>query len=745
MGNQLDREYEVEAELTRSDATGGLNGGWKIFKAKKKSSGEDVSLWIFDKKVLKGLPKTTRHRYYALLRQEFTVLARLIHPNVLRVLQPISETKRGFMAETEPVFASLANLLGDHTNLRPSPELKNTTLDPFDVKMGVLEITEALAFLHGNANMIHRNVCPHSILLTTKGSWKLAGFAFAVLEKDRDKNQLHLDDDGPSTFRQAPSLDYVAPETVLTAQQGFKMDMWSLGMTLWEATTGKPALVSVASQQMKGPRIEAVRDYKLAIGQFFPLRSGMLQRRGTEGLPEVMEQLLCREPGQRADAQYFLRSDYFNDTLILTLMYLNDQNILQKDPASKAKFFKGLPHVLSKFSHRVVMQKVLPAIISELRNHELLPFVLPSLFQIVREHLSSQEFCKQVLPCLLPLMALEKPLKSSILLLSELETILKKAGAANIKSHILPMLVRGLEHSHPKMQEEVLKQIPKVVGILDFNFVKSLLPRLQALNLSTRLSPIRARIIICLEELVPHLDKSTIQDVVVPTLQECVQQERTAVVIMRVMVVFDLCSTRLGEQFTAINILPFAFPLCVEPSLNAEQFKFIIEQIKNMVQRVENTQLKKLPRTEQDAGSIMTPSGPRSSFSQEEPEREEFPQGQTNFTPPTSTSAMVTSPIKEVIGADFKDIITNVSKLSTQAQTRATAFISSLSSAPAASSTSVSSSSSSSSPALPSSSGPSSSASPNLPSSSTSLLLLCLQLTRLRQFNPPPLVRPPHR
>jgi serine/threonine protein kinase len=41
-----------------------------------------------------------------------------------------------------------------------------------------LQITEALSFLHYSGHVLHRNVCPSSILVTKKGTWKLGGLEF---------------------------------------------------------------------------------------------------------------------------------------------------------------------------------------------------------------------------------------------------------------------------------------------------------------------------------------------------------------------------------------------------------------------------------------------------------------------------------------------------------------------------------------------------------------------------------------
>jgi SCY1-like protein 2 len=47
----------------------------------------------------------------------------------------------------------------------------------------VFQITEALSFLHYSGHVLHRNVCPSSILVTKKGTWKLGGLEFTGMLK----------------------------------------------------------------------------------------------------------------------------------------------------------------------------------------------------------------------------------------------------------------------------------------------------------------------------------------------------------------------------------------------------------------------------------------------------------------------------------------------------------------------------------------------------------------------------------
>lgn len=83
---------------------------------------------------------------------------------------------------TEPVLGSLANVLGcleDRLPQTVAQETRDYEFLDIEYKYGLLQLTEALLFLHYNAKLIHRNVCPTSVIINRKGTWKLAGFEFS--------------------------------------------------------------------------------------------------------------------------------------------------------------------------------------------------------------------------------------------------------------------------------------------------------------------------------------------------------------------------------------------------------------------------------------------------------------------------------------------------------------------------------------------------------------------------------------
>ena len=101
-------------------------GPYKIFDAKKKGKGTIVSVFIFDKKSLEsstgGLGgrtgaaslKKTHDEVLERLKKEASSLARLRHPSILQLVEPVEETRSGgLMFATEQVTVSLAGILAE--------------------------------------------------------------------------------------------------------------------------------------------------------------------------------------------------------------------------------------------------------------------------------------------------------------------------------------------------------------------------------------------------------------------------------------------------------------------------------------------------------------------------------------------------------------------------------------------------------------------------------------------------------
>lgn len=191
----------ITSNYTLSTEPTSFSGPWKIYDAKKKSTKKPVSVFIFEKKSLEpngaatlggrssgasGL-KQAQAEAVERLKKEASSLARLRHPSVLELVEPIEETRGGgLMFATEPVTASLAGLLQDKDEQEKAGGVggrrsryvieevdgqkrrRELEIDELEIQKGLLQIAKGLEFLHESAGLVHANMTPEAIFINAK-------------------------------------------------------------------------------------------------------------------------------------------------------------------------------------------------------------------------------------------------------------------------------------------------------------------------------------------------------------------------------------------------------------------------------------------------------------------------------------------------------------------------------------------------------------------------------------------------
>ncbi|KAI6926985.1 hypothetical protein KC355_g16711, partial [Hortaea werneckii] len=118
----------ISSAYSLSQQPTSLAGPWKIYDAKHRKTGKPASVFVFSPKVLDqqqhgalggrssgGVSlKKAQEEVVDRLKREAGALARLRHPCILELAEPVEETRNGgLMFATEPVMASLAQVLQD--------------------------------------------------------------------------------------------------------------------------------------------------------------------------------------------------------------------------------------------------------------------------------------------------------------------------------------------------------------------------------------------------------------------------------------------------------------------------------------------------------------------------------------------------------------------------------------------------------------------------------------------------------
>jgi len=193
----------------------GEGGMGVVLKARDKRLGREVAL-----KRLKG-DSVESHRLIDRFEREARTVAGLEHPNIVRIYTVFDDAD-GLVIEMELVDGGSLQQRIDVGGALPVEEV---------VRIGV-QLCEALEAAHARG-IVHRDIKPGNVLLTRRGTPKLADFGLAV---ERAKAG-----DGRQTVTGSllGTPHYAAPEQLIDGKGvDARADVYALGATLYAASTG---------------------------------------------------------------------------------------------------------------------------------------------------------------------------------------------------------------------------------------------------------------------------------------------------------------------------------------------------------------------------------------------------------------------------------------------------------------------------------------------------------------------------
>lgn len=527
-----------------------------------------------------GLSKAAEDSFLDVIRADAARLVRLRHPGVVHVVQALDESKNAMAMVTEPLFASVANALGNVDNIAKVPkELKGMEMSLLEVKHGLLQVAESLDFLHNNARLIHRAICPESILITSNGAWKLSGFGFAITTDQAISDSANMQsfhyaeyDVEDSLLPLQPSLNYTAPELVRSKSSsvGCSSDIFSFACLAYHLVARKPLF-------------DCHNNVKMYMNSLTYLSSEAFSSIPSD-LASDLRRMLSSNEASRPTASDFTGSTFFrDDTRLRALRFLD--HMLARDNMQKSEFLKALSDMWKDFDSRVLRYKVLPPLCAELRNMVMQPMILPMVLTIA-ESQDRYDFELSTLPALVPVLSSSAG-ETLLLLVRHADLIINKASQEHLISHVLPMLVRAYDDTDARMQEEVLKKTVSLAKQLDVQLVKqAILPRIHALALKTTVAAVRVNALLCLSDMVPMLDKRATLDII-QTIQRCTAVDRSAPTLMCTLGVANSILKQHGIEFAVENVLPLLGPLLISQQLNVQQFAKYMLFVKDLLRKIE--------------------------------------------------------------------------------------------------------------------------------------------------------------
>jgi len=590
MGNQLRKEYDFTEEQSGS---GGIGLRWRLYDATEKSTGRECTVWLLDKAKISKRMRT--EAFFDLFRKEAREGNTLRHPGVLSIIKPLQESRNELCLVTERVLGSIANLLGDDTNLPKVPmSIVSHKFSELDIKTGLGGLGETIMFLHRDAKMYHLFVDPATVYVTPKGQWKLFGFYFLKrVNRSGEIVKLDWDFTNKSNLAMLPGFPCLSPEIALKGEATEKSDAWSLGRLAYYVQRHKSGV------RPDSPILE--------IHEFRGLVNGM-RRSGanTHGLPDSLKKplqnLLQVEGSARTGIRTFCDSDYFSDVVVKCLRYL--EKLLEKEVASRIQFLKKLPQVLDMFDQKTLIQKVLGPLVLQMQDKNMTMYTLPPIMQIA-DRVEKQVLQQQIWPSLKAYLVMDDPPQLLFLHLKHIKTLLVKLSQNDIRDHVIPLLCRGLEKPNVSIQGEALRQLTEAAeeNLLEFRDLRNkALPKICHIATLTikgnpKILTLRVTALKTLSKIFKHFDHDVIKDTVMAAVEKAIQIEPDQpALIMSALGVYDAIGKHVPVPFIASNLLPKIIPLTTSNTLNKTQFQLFMKVIRGHLERVEKFQMESINR-----------------------------------------------------------------------------------------------------------------------------------------------------
>ncbi|CAD8101088.1 unnamed protein product [Paramecium primaurelia] len=175
---------------------------------------------------MKAMKKEELFKYCTVdnLKREIKIQRKLHHPNIIKLDSYFEDKTNVYLileyAEEGSLFKKIK---------------KQRRLSEDEAFHYLYQTCLGIEYLH-KMKIIHRDIKPENLLLDTKGNIKICDFGWST-EMDNLKKAF------------CGTIEYMAPEMIKSQSTNYKLDIWCLGVLLYEMVQGKPPFTGKNDQE----------------------------------------------------------------------------------------------------------------------------------------------------------------------------------------------------------------------------------------------------------------------------------------------------------------------------------------------------------------------------------------------------------------------------------------------------------------------------------------------------------------
>ena len=227
------------------------------------------------------------------INREIEIMYQLNHPHIIKLYSHFEDNDNFYLIMEYASKGQLYSIIRKHKKL-----------SQIIAKQYMEEIISALQYLHTrNPPIIHRDIKPENILIDHEGKCKLADFGWSNFDNGR-KNR---DSCGGTP-------EYLAPEMINQCGHDKSVDIWALGILLFEMLTGR---IPFNYSQDRSQLYNSIKVLNISWTDDFPYLA-----------KDLVSKILCINPNERLSLEEILNHQWFRNTPSLSPF---SKNINSKD------------------------------------------------------------------------------------------------------------------------------------------------------------------------------------------------------------------------------------------------------------------------------------------------------------------------------------------------------------------------------------------------------------------------------
>lgn len=216
----------------------------KVYQAKQRHTGKEVAVKMLN--LSPWLSKADKQQCIARFNYETQLCRRLVHPNIVRLLETGQQHHQQIYAVFEYAAGETLKHHLAHSGSMPISQARKV----------MSQVLSALAFAHSKG-VIHRDIKPANIILSHRGTGlhaNVVDFGVSILATKLDAKQ---DDEHNSLNRTLGTPAYSAPEQLRGEVACAQTDLYAWGLVFLECLIGRPVISGATLQAVCRQQLSA--------------------------------------------------------------------------------------------------------------------------------------------------------------------------------------------------------------------------------------------------------------------------------------------------------------------------------------------------------------------------------------------------------------------------------------------------------------------------------------------------------